>query len=83
MRRDAWCCSSVSGRPYMTARGFRWALAYEATATAPNCALVVPNSCMWRRASSAYIWAGDNRPKGAMNACGPPMDAPIGCADDP
>ena len=35
-----------------------------ASATAPSCSCVVPNSCMWRRAISAYHCGGAVKPKG-------------------
>ena len=37
------------------ARGLCWACWLAATLIAASCALVVPNSCMCRRAASAYI----------------------------
>ena len=40
----------VMGRPCMMALGLRQALFRKATATAPKCSSLVPNSCMWRRA---------------------------------
>ena len=52
--RDAWWSSIVIGA-CICARGFIAAQARCATATAPNCSLVVPYFCMCRRAARAYI----------------------------
>jgi hypothetical protein len=50
--REAWWSASVLG-VRCTAFGVRLACLRHATAIAPNCSLVVPNSYMWRIAGAA------------------------------
>ena len=52
IQRDAWWSSIVSG-VRNCAIGLRQAQARVDTAIAPSCSLVVPYSCMWRRAAMA------------------------------
>jgi hypothetical protein len=61
---DARYASRVSGLSFITAPGFSCACFRIAIAIAPSCSGVVPNSCMWRRAMSAYHCGGAVRPYG-------------------
>ena len=55
--REFWWSSSVIGF-VIIALPFIMACLRVATAIAPNCWLVVPYSCMWRRAIGAYHCIG-------------------------
>src|SRR5579862_554680 len=48
--------------------GLRQACFRQATAIAPNCRDVVPYSCMWRRAASAYSMGADMAPNGSRKS---------------
>jgi len=50
--------SAMPRGPRVKAAGFRLAQARAATATSASCSRVVPYSCMWREAASAYEVAG-------------------------
>ena len=57
------------GRPCITAPGCRFAWRRHATATAPNCSSVVPNSSMWRRMIVAKYTGCGNQPNGTSRFC--------------
>ncbi len=80
MTREASTSSTVIGSRYL-AWGFRLACLRIVTAISASCSLVVPYSCMWRCATSAYepTMVG---PKGASKLSGgsrtkPPAPVPI------
>ncbi len=56
--------------PRMKASGLSRAQARAATATSASWRRVVPNSCMWREAASAYADTGMAGSYGASYGCG-------------
>ena len=66
MRELRWS-SSVIGF-FITALSFSSACCRQATATSPNCSVVVPYNSMCRRAIGAYSWAGAAAPSVYSNS---------------